>query len=468
MNPPRLPDGFAVQLDRGVTALDAGSALLGGTPMRLLRLSATAQRMMTNGRLEVRDDLSAQLARTLLDATVAHPRPTGGPSHRDVTVVIPVRDNHSGLNRLVPALRGVRVIIVDDGSIRPVDISDFAGVDAAVEVIRHEHPRGPAAARNTGLAACDTDVVAFLDSDVLPHRGWLEALLGHLGDPAVAAVAPRIVALGAADTAIARYEVAASALDLGEREAPVVPYGSVSYVPSAAILCRRTAVNQVGGFDEALNSGEDVDLCWRLIDAGFRLRYEPVALVGHAHRVTLRNWVSRRAFYGGSAAALAARHPDKTAPLLISRWILAALVLPMTGTITGVLGALICAGVHTRRTASALAGSGATPAQVALLATRGLAAGATGLGAAVCRHYWPAALLASVISRRVRRMVAVAAVGDDVHSWSTRDHVPDEGTPIGPLAYMALKRLDDLAYGAGLWAGVVRHRSLRALKPEIK
>lgn len=436
--------------------------------MRLLKLSPTARRLLTTGRLEVRDDVSAQLARTLLDATVAHPRPTGGPTYRDVTVVIPVRDNHSGLRRLVTALRGVRVIIVDDGSTRPVEVGDFAGADVAVQVIRHEHFRGPAAARNTGLVACDTDVVAFLDSDVLPRRGWLEALLGHFSDPAVAVVAPRIVALGDADTLIARYEVAASALDLGEREAPVVPYGSVSYVPSAAILCRRTAVKQVGGFDEALHSGEDVDLCWRLIDTGFRLRYEPVALVGHAHRVTLRNWLSRRAFYGSSAAALAARHPDKTAPLLISRWTLPALVLPMTGTITGVLGGLICAGVHAWRTATALVGSGATPAQVVLLAARGLGAGATGLSAAVCRHYWPGALVAATLSRRVRRIVAMAAVGDAVHSWVTRDRVPDEATPIGPLGYMALKRLDDLAYGAGLWMGVVRQRSLRALRPEIK
>ena len=436
--------------------------------MRLLRLSPTARSMVATGRLEVRDDVSAQLARTLLDATVAHPRPAGDPYQGDITVVIPVRDNHFGLGRLVAALHGLRVIIVDDGSARPVEVGDFAGADAAVQVIRHEHPRGPAAARNTGLAVCDTDVVAFLDSDVLPRRGWLEALLGHFSDPAVAMVAPRIVALGDADTAIARYEAAASALDLGGREAPVLPYGSVSYVPSAAILCRRAAVNQVGGFDEALHSGEDVDLCWRLIDAGFRLRYEPVALVGHAHRITLRNWLSRRAFYGSSAAALAVRHPEKTAPLLISRWTLPALVLPMTGTVTGVLGALVCAGVHTRRTATALAGSGATPTQVTLLAARGLGGGASQLGSAVCRHYWPGAFVAAVLSRRARRVVAVAAIGDAVRSWVTRDWVPDESTPIGPLGYMALKRLDDLAYGAGLWAGVVRQRSLGALKPGIK
>lgn len=92
MTPSRLPDGFAVQVDRRVRVLGEGSALLGGSPTRLLRLAPAAREMIDGGRLKVHDAVSAELARTLLDATVAHPRPAGGPSHRDVTVVIPVRD----------------------------------------------------------------------------------------------------------------------------------------------------------------------------------------------------------------------------------------------------------------------------------------------------------------------------------------------------------------------------------------
>src|SRR5919205_1051307 len=113
---PRLPDGFAVQVDRRVRVLGEGAALLGGSPTRLLRLAPAAQTMLNGGRLEVPDAVSAQLARPLLDATVAHPRPATGPSHRDVTVVIPVRDNACGVRRLVSVLRGMRVVVVDDGS----------------------------------------------------------------------------------------------------------------------------------------------------------------------------------------------------------------------------------------------------------------------------------------------------------------------------------------------------------------
>src|SRR6202040_1734320 len=189
-----------------------------------------------------------------------------------------------GLQRLLASLHGLRIIVVDDGSSTPIEHDDFAGAHTGIEVLHHVQSKGPAAARNTGLAACKTGFVAFLDSDVVPRRGWLEALLGHFCDPAVALVAPRIVGLRQAANLVARYEAGRSSLDLGLREAPVVPYGTVSYVPSAAIICRRAILKELGGFDETLKSGEDVDLCWRFIEAGARLRYEPIALVAHDHR----------------------------------------------------------------------------------------------------------------------------------------------------------------------------------------
>src|ERR1700744_6715954 len=242
MSQPRLPDGFAVQIDRRVRVLGDGSALLGGSPTRLLKLAPAAQGMLSDGRLKVRDDVSAQLARALRDATVAPPRPAAAPSHRDVTVVIPVRDNTCGLRRLLTSLRGLQIVVVDDGSSTPITHEDFAGAHPGIEILRHPQSKGPAAARNTVLAACKTGYVAFLDSDVIPRRGWLEALLGHFCDPTVALVAPRIVGLAHSENVVARYEAVHSSLDLGQREAPVLPHSTVSYVPSAAIICRCPAI----------------------------------------------------------------------------------------------------------------------------------------------------------------------------------------------------------------------------------
>ncbi|BBY28284.1 mycofactocin biosynthesis glycosyltransferase MftF [Mycolicibacterium sediminis] len=469
MTGPRLPDGFAVQVDRRVRVLGEGAALLGGSPTRLLRLAPAAQTMLRGGRLEVCDAQSAQLARTLLDATVAHPRPATGPSHRDVTVVIPVRDNVSGVQRLIRSLRGMCVIVVDDGSAVPIRMQDFDGPPCEVRVLRHAQSRGPAAARNTGLAACTTELIAFLDSDVVPRRGWLEALLGHFCDPAIAMVAPRIVALHEPDNLVARYEAVRSSLDLGQREAPVVPFGQVSYVPSAAIICRRSSLLEVGGFDETLESGEDVDLCWRFIEAGDRLRYEPIALVGHDHRTDLRDWFLRKAFYGSSAAPLSVRHPGKTAPLVISGWTLLVWVLLAMGSGFGYLASTAVAVLTGRRIAKSLSSVDTEPREVAAVAAHGLWAAALQLASAICRHYWPVALLAAVLFKRCRQVVLVAAVVDGVVDWATRHaNAEDDSHRVGLLGYLLLKRLDDIAYGLGLWTGVVRERHLGALKPQIR
>ena len=449
--------------------LGEGSALLGGSPTRLLRLAPAAQSMLSGGRLEVHDAQSAQLARTLLDATVAHPRPATGPSHRDVTVVIPVLDNVVGLKRLIQTLRGMRVVVVDDGSAQPLGIDDVVDLGCDVRVLRHDVSRGPAAARNTGLAACETDFVAFLDSDVVPRRGWLEALLGHFCDPAVALVAPRIVGLGEPQSLMARYEAVRSSLDLGQREAPVVPFGTVSYVPSAAIICRRSALIEVGGFDESLKSGEDVDLCWRFIEAGARLRYEPVALVGHDHRTDLREWFLRKAFYGTSAAPLAVRHPGKTAPLVLSGWTLLVWLLLAVGSGIGYAGSTVVAVVTGRKIAKSLAPVDTEPREVAAVAARGLWLAALQLASAICRHYWPIALVAAILFRRCRQVVLVAAVVDGVVDWIARNGSgDDEAKRVGLFAYLLLKRLDDVAYGLGLWTGVIRERHLGALKPQIR
>ena len=268
---------------------------------------------------------------------------------------------------------------------------------------------------------------------------------------------------------MARYEAVRSSLDLGLREAPIVPYGTVSYAPSAAIICRRSALQQVGGFDESLTSGEDVDLCWRFIEAEARLRYEPIALVGHDHRTKLRDWFVRKAFYGSSAAPLAIRHPGKTAPLVLSGWTMLVWVLLAMGSGVGLVASTVVAVITGRKIAKALDTVDTEPREVAAVAAQGLWSAALQLASAICRHYWPVALVAAVLSRRCRQVVLVAAVVDGVVDWVGRNgNADDDGKRVGLLGYLLLKRLDDIAYGYGLWRGVARERHLGALKPQIR
>src|SRR6202042_198602 len=109
-----------------------------------------------------------------------------------------------------------------------------------------------------------------------------------------------------------------SVLDLGDRAARVAPMTRVAYVPTAALLVRRAALG--GGFDESLRYGEDVDLVWRLIEAGWRVRYDPGVRVGHAEPPSRPELLRRRFQHGRSAAPLPRRHPGAVAPLVLQPW----------------------------------------------------------------------------------------------------------------------------------------------------
>ncbi len=458
----RLPDGFGVRIDPRVRAFSGGRILLGGSPARMLRLAPEAAEMIGDGYLEVTDSKSAIVARRLLDSGVANPRPRLLPSPDDVTVVIPLHNNADGLLRLLATLRGHTVIVVDDGSDEPVRIPPEPGC-GPVTVIRHERPLGPAAARNAGMAAASTDFVAFLDSDVVPHRGWLEVMLGHFSDPQVALVAPRIVALDSESNALARYEHTRSSLDLGRREAAVHAGSVVSYVPSAALIARRAAVLGEGGFDESMQVAEDVDLCWRLERAGWRLRYEPAAHVAHDHRVAFRAWFGRKLFYGTGAAPLGKRHADMVSPLKVPTWTVLASLLFATLSRWGLLGGLVTLGSALLRLRKVFTDLDNPTRIAAIYLARGYFAGMWRLASAMCRDYWPVTLLAVLISARIRRVAVTMALADGLADWYTHR---DEGG-LDPVRYLLFKRLDDVAYGSGLWLGAFRARSLQALKPTV-
>ena len=84
--------------------------------------------------------------------------------------------------------------------------------------------------------------------------------------------------------------------------------------------------------------------------------------------------------------------------------------------------------------------------------------------AAVTRHYWPVAALACLVSRRARRTVAVVALVEGVLDWWRRRGSDPRVRPT-LAGHVLAHRLDDLAYGAGLWWGAVRHRTVEPLRP---
>lgn len=444
-----LPEGFGIGLDSSTRTFDGGSVFLGGAPLRVLRLTTRgrdAWHSLAAGPVHGR--ATGLLARRLVDAGLAHPRPPGGECP-PVTVVIPVRDNPCDLERCLAALdRDLPVLVVDDGSADPGAV---AGVCAryAVRVVRRAVPGGPAAARNAGLASVRTDLVAFLDSDCVPSPGWVAGLAGHFADPRVGACAPRVV--GRARSHPYGPEVT-SPLDMGRREAKVVPMGPVPYVPTAALVVRRVALD--AGFDEALRYGEDVDRVWRLIDAGWAVRYDPRVRVDHLEPRSERTALVRRFRYGTSAAPLSNRHPGRLAPAVLQPWSAAAMALlaarrpaaaaAVTATVTGTLVAtLVRAGVPLRT--------------AILVALSAVSQTVVGLGRAGIQLALPLLVLAATRGGSCRALALALLLAPPMVE-ATRAHR-------APTAFSYV--LGQAAYGLGVWRGCIRERTLAPVLPRI-
>ncbi|MBO4271228.1 mycofactocin biosynthesis glycosyltransferase MftF [Microbispora triticiradicis] len=462
--PGRLPDGFTVRLNRRVRVRDGGRTLVGGAPTRVMYLTPAAADLFDGRGLRVRDRVSALLADRLLEAGLADPvvgdLPGLDPSQ--VTVVVPVRDRPAALDRLLSGIGDRhRVIVVDDASAAPDAVAEVAAAHGAVLVALTENV-GPAAARNAGLRRVTTPYVAFADSDVVLEPGTLPTLLRHFADPRVAVAAPRVLGLRlpGRDRWILRYEDARSSLDLGLDPGIVRPRAPVSWVPSAFLLARVDALGH--GFSADMRVGEDVDLVWRLARAGWRVRYEPAATVRHEHRTVVHDWLRRKAFYGTGADLLARRHGRDVAPAVLAPWS-AAFVLALLAQRRWSLpaAALIFAG--TAATMSAKVRRSEHPVRLALtLTSDGAVAAVWQATALLLRHWWPLAAVGCLLSRRLRRAVAAVAVMDALTDLRRT------GAHLDPVRYAVARRLDDAAYGSGLWLGALRGRSVRALLPDIR
>ncbi len=320
--------------------------------------------------------------------------------------------------------------------------------------MRHDVARGPAAARNAGWRLARTPLVAFLDADTIPAPGWLEPVLRHFEDPAVAAVAPRVRSTPGS-TAIARYESTQSPLDLGGEPGLVRPGSRVSYVPTAALVVRTSALRELDGFDEDLRFGEDVDLIWRLIAHRHLVRYEPAAIVEHAPRTRWTALVRQRFDYGSSAGPLAQRHGDAVAPVRASVWSVVAWILVLTGR-TGAGLAVVggAAALLTRK----LGKIGIPPQEAVRLAVHGNVGAGRVFADAIGRAWAPVAIPLLLLSRRGRVVLGLVALRH-VLDWARKR------PPLDPARWSLARIVDDLAYGCGVARGALKSRSLGPLLP---
>ena len=449
-------------------AFRSGKIVIGGSPFAVTTLPRSvrpfARKLFQAGRdgLVAGTDAEQAAAIYLLDRGIADPLPLADRAVTDVEVVVPVYKHSDSLERCLAALavEGLPVTVVDDASPRPhaAKIKSAAAKFGARLVVRAENG-GPGAARSDGFAATSAPFVAFVDADVLAGPDWVARLRPLFEDPLIGAVGPRVVPELRGSSTIELYEETRSELDMGPDPSRVVYGVPVGWLPSASVIVRRSAVTNPP-FEPGLRVGEDVDLFWRMEEAGWTVRYVPDVLNRHEVRNNLRDFALRRAGYGGSAADLERRHPRRLIPAQPS---LSGLV---------VLGALalrkpwIAAAVAAYELARQrrILEPEVPNAVVVEMTWRSLWSDAFWLGHLLRRDWWPvgALVLASTPKSLLARGVAAAMLWEPV-----RDHVL-RPTRLGPAQSLALRALDDTSYGPGVIRNAIRKRVLNVVMPRVR
>jgi O-antigen biosynthesis protein len=212
-----------------------------------------------------------------------------------------IRDCLEGLTKL--DYPNFEVIVVDDGS--KDETADIAR-EYGFRVISTEN-RGLSSARNTGMRAATGEIVAYTDDDARPDPHWLTYLARtYLTTDFVGVGGPNIAPPGDGEIADAVANAPGGPVHvlLSDTEAEHIPGCNSSF--------RKSALEAIGGFDPIYRvAGDDVDVCWRLQQAGGKLGFNPAAMVWHHRRNSVKTYWKQQIGYGKAEALLEQKHPEK-------------------------------------------------------------------------------------------------------------------------------------------------------------
>jgi cellulose synthase/poly-beta-1,6-N-acetylglucosamine synthase-like glycosyltransferase len=228
----------------------------------------------------------------------------------DVSVVVAARNAGRTIGGCLESLLGqsepqerYEVIVVNDGS-----TDDTRQVVQGYEVTLLDQPqKGPAAARNRGVAASSGEIVLFTDADCVPDGRWIEEMVRPFEDPGISGVkgvyrtrqggiVPRFVQC--------EYE---------ERYEKMARLKQIDFIDTYSAGYRRDVLLNAGGFDTAYPNAsvEDQELSFRLAERGHRMVFNPRAVVCHQHLQTLRAYFRRKFNIGYWKVRVLIRHPQK-------------------------------------------------------------------------------------------------------------------------------------------------------------
>lgn len=230
------------------------------------------------------------------------------PTAPRVSVVVCSYNGGSTLHQCLRSLERLEypdyeVILVDDGSTD--NTREIAARHPDARAI-HQPNQGLSVARNVGLGAATGSIVAYTDSDCFADTHWLTHLVYQLERSGASAVG------GPNLTPEDGWLAACVAASPGQPTHVLESDQVAEHIPGCNMAFRREALESLNGFrPKYRKAGDDVDLCWRLQQAGMCITFAPGAFVWHHRRQTVRTYLCQQAGYGEAEALLWFDHPDR-------------------------------------------------------------------------------------------------------------------------------------------------------------
>ena len=210
------------------------------------------------------------------------------PSRLAISVIIPVREGGPGFRRCLQGITeaapaSTEIIVVADGD---TDGSWHVAQSFGVKVLRNDRPQGPARARNFGAQAAQGDILFFLDADVVIHPDAITLVeMTFRNDPRLAAL------FGSYDDEPGENNFLSQYKNLFHHYVHQISREEASTFWSGCGAVRRKVFLELGGFNETYQkpSIEDIELGYRMKQAGYRIRLSRELQVKHLKRWNIRS-----------------------------------------------------------------------------------------------------------------------------------------------------------------------------------
>lgn len=205
------------------------------------------------------------------------------------------------------------IIFVDDGSTDATQeiIKSFP----QIKVVRQEN-QGLSVARNVGMKAGRGEIIAYTDSDCMADKDWLYYLVGTLEQGDYVAVGGPNVSPPAEN-----WVQACVAVSPGQPSHVLIDDATAEHIPGCNMAFYKWALESIGGFDpEYRKAGDDVDVCWRIMEHGYKIGFSPAAVVWHHRRFSISAYFKQQMGYGEAEALLRFKHLVYFGPTGSAKW----------------------------------------------------------------------------------------------------------------------------------------------------